>query len=378
MWYMNDERRQLQKMARDFAVSEVRPFIKEMEEKEAFPFGILKKAGELGMLGLLFSEEVGGSGPNWVDMGLVIEEVGKESFTVANTLASVYAGSSSLNSMGSGELKEKFLTPVIEGDMVIASGMCEPVGVARFHDYQTKITQDGDECVINGGKIFCTNAGNADVYNVIANSSESGDVLHDGIAICIVPKDTPGLKIGHIENKLGLHGSSTGQLYFNNCRIPKENILASFPIDFNSMMAGGYEIAVLIGVGCLGAAEGVYEKTLNFCREKKHGDTSLYDSYQVLRHQLADLWMEIEAYRSFVFSAMDAMDRGENVSAQAWACKVKGSQMFERVASQCVMLNGGNGVVVENDIERYYRDAKMTSVAGFALPHIIDIITMLI
>jgi alkylation response protein AidB-like acyl-CoA dehydrogenase len=186
------------------------------------------------------------------------------------------------------------------------------------------------------------------------------------------------LKIGHIENKLGLHGSSTGQLYFNNCRIPKENVLASFDINFTEMMAGGYEIAVLIGVGCLGGAEGVFEKTLRFCREKKHGDQSLYDSYQVLRHQLAELWIEIEAYRSFVYSVMDEMDRGESVAAQAWACKVKGSQLFERVASQCVMLNGGNGVVVENDIERYYRDAKTTSVAGFALPHITDIITTLI
>lgn len=378
MWYMDDERNQLQNMARDFAITDVRSFVKEMEEKDAYPAKILKTAGDLGILGLLFTEEVGGLGPRWVDMGIVLEEIAKESNTVANCINSIYAGSSSLSTFGSDEQIEKILKPIISGDMIIASAMCEPTGIARFQDFQTKVTLDGDECVINGGKIFCTNAGNADVYSVMARSIKNNDVFSEGIAICLVPKDTPGFKIGHIENKLGFHGSSTGQLYFTNCRIPKENVLSSFDIGFTDMMSGGYQIAVLIGISCLGGAVGVFEKTLRYCKEKKHGDKTLFDSYQVLRHQLADLFIEIETYRGFIYGILDSMDRGDEVAAQAWAAKVKGARMFEYVASQCVMLNGGNGVVVENDIERYYRDAKMNSVAGFALPHITDIITELI
>lgn len=378
MWYMNDERQQLQKMARDFAIAEVRPFVKEMEEKDAYPTEILKKAGELGMLGLLFPEKVGGSGPNWVDMGIVLEEIAKESNTVAMCMSSLYAGSSMLTQIGSEEQIEKILKPIIAGESVIAGAQCEPTGIASFEDFQTKVSFDGDECVINGGKIFCTNAGHADYYSVMARTSEPYPDQMGNMTVVLVPADAPGFKVGHIENKLGWHGSSTGQLYFNNCRVPMKNILVSFDMRFSDLLTGAFGIAMLLGVGQLGSAEGVFEKTLSFSKEKKHGDRTLFDSYQAMRHQFAELWMEIETYRGFIYGILDSMDKGENISAQAWAAKVQGARMFEHVASQCVVLNGGNGTVVENDIERYYRDAKMNSIGCFALPHIVDMITTLI
>jgi alkylation response protein AidB-like acyl-CoA dehydrogenase len=378
MWYMNEEREQLQKMARDFAVSEVRPFVKKMENEEAFPTEIIKKAGELGILSLLFPEHVGGVGPCWVDMGIVLEEIAKESNTVAMCLSSVYAGASMLAQIGSEEQVETILKPVIAGDAIIAGSQCEPTGIAQMEDFQTMVEFDGEDCILNGGKIFCTNAGQAKYYSVMARTKEPIPDMMGSITVVLVPADAPGFKVGHIENKLGWHGSSTGQIYFNNCRVPRKNILASFDMGFSDMLSGAFGIAVLLGAGQLGSAEGVYEKTMAYAKEKKHGDLPLFDSYQAMRHQLADLWMDIEEYRGFVYGVLDSLDREENVCAQAWAAKVKGARMFEHVASQCIVLNGGNGTVVENDIERYYRDAKMNSIGCFALPHITDMISTMI
>lgn len=143
MWYMNEEREQLKKMARDFAVTEVRPFVKKMENEEAFPTEIIKKAGELGMLSLLFPEHVGGVGPCWVDMGIVLEEIAKESNTVAMCLSSVYAGASMLAQIGSEEQVETILKPVIAGDSIIAGAQCEPTGIAQMEDFQTMVEFDG-------------------------------------------------------------------------------------------------------------------------------------------------------------------------------------------------------------------------------------------
>jgi acyl-CoA dehydrogenase len=290
----------------------------------------------------------------------------------------MYAGSTSIYYMGTPEQKEKLLRPIIAGEAVVAGAQCEPTGVAHYEDFQTKAEIVGDECVINGGKIFCTNAGQAKYYTVMAKTKEPVPEGMGSITTVLVPGDAPGFKVGHIENKLGWHGSSTGQIYFNNCRVPKENILGSFDVSFTDALSGAFGIAAMLGAGQLGSAEGVYEKTLGYSKEKKHGDTTLFDSYQAMRHQFVDLWMEIETYRGFIYGLLDSLDHDESLIAQAWAAKVKGTRMFEYVASQCVVLNGGNGTVVENDIERYYRDAKMNSIGCFALPHITDMLTALI
>jgi acyl-CoA dehydrogenase len=280
--------------------------------------------------------------------------------------------------MGTDEQKEKILKPIIAGDLIVAGSSCEPTGIARLEDFQTTAKIEGNECIINGGKIFCTNAGHAQYYSVMTKTSEPIPAGMGCITTVLVPADAPGFKVGHIENKLGWHGSSTGQIYFNNCRVPKENILGSFDMGFADSLTGAFGIAVLLAAGQLGSAEGVFEKTLSFSREKKHGTLSLFSSYQVMRHQLTELWMEIESFRGFVYGILDSLDHNENMCSQAWAAKVKGARLFEHIASECVVLNGGNGTVVENDIERYYRDAKMNSIGCFALPHIVDMLTTLI
>lgn len=373
MWYMNEEREQLQKMVREFTATEVKPFVKEMEEHDTYPHELLKKAGELGIIGLMFPEKAGGFGPRWVDMGICLEEIAKESNTFAMCLSSLHAGTSMLVQIGNEEQIDKIVKPIVAGESVIAGAQCEPTGVARLQDFQTTASFEGGECVINGGKIFCTNAGESDYYSVTCKTKKPYAPPLGEYTIVLVPKDAPGFKVGHIENKMGWHGSSTGQIYFNNCRVPMSNVLASFDMDG---FGGAFSIGILLAAGQLGSAEGIFQKTLSYAKERMHGDKSLFDSYQAMRHTFAELWMEIEEFRGLVYGVLEDLDRGDmTVMGRAWAAKVKGARMFEHVASECLVLNGGNGTIVENGIERYLRDAKMNSIGCFALPHIVDIIS---
>lgn len=376
MWYMNEEREMLQKMARDFTQKEIAPFVKTMEETDAYPHEILKKAAELGITGLIIPEACGGYGSKWVEFGICLEEIGKESNCVANALASQYAGTSLLTMLQNPMVNEKVIKPIVNGDFVMATAQCEPAGQTMMPLYKTAFqwNENGD-IVINGSKIFCTNAGNAEYYLVSLKTPKPYEPPMGEFSYILVHKDTPGFKVGHIENKIGWHGSSTGQLYFNNCTVPKENLLLSMDSSPEMTYMGGGGIAVLVAAGALGAAEGVYEKTLKYAHERMHGDQCIFDAYQAMRFTFAELSMEIEKLKCLVFATLEEMDKQDPQSVQhGWMCKLQAAKVFEHVASECITLHGGNGVIVENGVERYLRDAKINSIACFALPHVQEFI----
>lgn len=375
MWYLNEERQQLQKMVHDFAIAEVAPFVKEMEEKEAFPHEIIRKAGELGLVALSFPEQIGGMGPKWVEYGIFLEEISKVSSCMGGIFASIPAGTSLILQSGNAELIQKYVIPTMMGQMVPASAQSEPCGGTRIQDFTCTAAIEGNELVINGGKIFCTNAGQADYYTVNCRTKPPYAAPFGSTSLILVPADTPGLKIGHIEHKVGWHGSSTGQLYFNNCRVPMSNLMMTMDMDESMLAAGAFSPAITMAACMLGGAEGVYEKTLANVKERMHGDKSLFDAYQAMRHKLAELKMEIEMLRSLIYGVLEDLDKGDYaITERALAAKIMGSKIFEHVASECVVFNGGNGTIVETDIERYYRDAKITSVAGMSIYHLTDII----
>ena len=376
MWYMNEEREMLQSMARELAETEIRPFINAMEETSEFPHEIMKKIGEAGINGLFLPEEVGGMGAHWVDLGVCLEELGKESFVIANAVCSQYAGTSLLTMLGNEKLNEEVLAPICRGDFVMATSQCEPAGQTRLHDHKTRFTVDPEtgEIVINGSKIFTTNAGAAEYYLVCAKTPDPEEYGGE-FGYILVHKDTPGLTVGHIEHKIGWNGSSTGQMFYNNCRVPAENLLLVMDNDEDTVYYGGGTIGALMAVSMLGAAEGVFAKTLENARNRMHGDTSIFDLYQAMRHTFAELKMDIELMRGISYGVLQGLDNGDaDVIEQAWAAKVKCARLFEHIASECIVLNGGNGVIRENGIERYLRDAKLCSIGCFALPHITEMI----
>lgn len=377
MWYMNEEREQLQKMVRDFAQTEVAPFVKVMEETEAYPHEIMKKLGELGVTGLIIPENCGGIGPRWVEFGICVEEIGRESNCVANALASQYAGTSLLTMLGNQKVIDEVVAPIARGEFVMATAQCEPAGQTMLPLYKSHFDWDyaNNQIVLNGSKIFCTNAGNAEWYLVMMKTPEPYEPPLGKFSYILVHKDTPGFQVGHIENKIGWHGSSTGQLYFTDCRVPMENLLLSMDMDAETTYYGGGNIGVLVAAGALGAAQGVFDKTLKYARERMHGDKSLFDSYQAMRFKFAELQMEIEKLRCLVYATLEGLDNGDpDAVSHGWMCKYQGARIFEHVASECVTLYGGNGVIAENGIERYLRDAKINSIACFALPHVVDML----
>lgn len=376
MWYMNEEREMLQKMVREFTQTEIAPHVKVMEETHEYPIELAKKAGELGITGLIIPEACGGFGPRWVEFGMCLEEVGKESNCFANSLSSQYAGTSLLVMLQNPMVNEKVIAPIARGEFIMATAQCEPAGQTMASEYKTRFdwAENGD-LIINGNKIFCTNAGAAEWYLVMVKTPEPYEPPMGKYSYVLVHKDTPGFQVGHIENKIGWNGSSTGQLYFNNCRVPKEHLLLSMDMNAEASYYGGGGIGVLVAAGALGSAEGVYEKTLKYAKERMHGDKSLFDSYQAMRFTFAELKMEIEKLRCLVYTTLEEMDKGDpEAIMHGWMAKYQGAKIFEHVASECITLCGGNGVIVENGIERYLRDAKINSIACFALPHVQEFI----
>ena len=376
MWYMNEEREMLKSMAQEISETEIKPFVNEMDETSAFPHSIMKKIGEAGILGLFLPEEVGGMGQRWVDLGICLEELGKESFTIPNCVDSQYAGTSLLTMLGNEKVNKEVLEPICRGDFIMATSQCEPAGQTRLMDHKTHFDVDPEtnEIVINGGKIFTTNAGEAEYYLVCAKTPDP-EAFGGHFGYILVHKDTPGLTVGHIEHKIGWNGSSTGQMFYNNVRVPMENLLLVMDNDEETTYYGAGTIGVLMAVSMLGAMEGVYQKTLENARSRMHGDKSVFDSYQAMRHTFAELKMDIELFRGFVYSTLQNLDQGDpDAIEQCWVAKVKGARIFEHVASECIVLNGGNGVIRENGIERYLRDAKVCAIGCFALPHIVEMI----
>ncbi|NMA17694.1 MAG: hypothetical protein GX939_02895 [Clostridiaceae bacterium] len=379
MWYMNEERELLRKMVQNFTEKEVKPFVKEMEEHKTFPREIVRKAGEVGIIGLTYPESYGGSGEDYINAALAIEEIAKESNTAAVcVLLQMHLCVRWLHDYGTPEQKDKILRKIIAGDAIWAGALCEPVGGGNWFAYNTKAVLDNDEWVINGSKIFCTNAGQADYYAVLCITCEPNPVEGRGTTLIMVPKDAPGFKVGHIERKMGWHGSATGQIYFNNCRVPKVNALGPIDMGYYACTSSSSNGTILFGAACLGSAEGVYERTVKYCKEREHVGKSLFDSYQVVRNKLAEMLVEIEAYRVFIYGICETLNMGMDATPQLVAAKIKGARLFQSIASDAMELHGSNGTIVECDIERFLRDAMMNFFGGGIPSVLVDNLTYFI
>ncbi|MBR0374390.1 MAG: acyl-CoA dehydrogenase family protein [Mogibacterium sp.] len=363
MWWMNEERQMIAAAAREFAEQEVRPAAKLMEEEEKYPEAAIRKLGELGMLGLTIKEEYGGAGADYVNYGLMIEELAKEShgFGLLAYLASELT-LGLIEKMGTPEQVKDLIAKGLTGEKIYGICFTEPCGVGNPMEYETRAVLDGDEWVINGGKIFITNADIADTFFVIAKTSDYNPATMTGLTFFVVPSDTPGLTVGHIENKLGWKGSHTGQLYFKDVRIPKDAIIGAVDNAWLPLNVALLPMFATYGPMNLGAMETIFQKTLVFLKSRVQCGVSLWDAHESIRIDMMKMFLKIDNYRSAVYSALEDENRGENISAKAVALKMQGADLLEEIASQCIELHGGTGTVYETGIERFYRDAKMGTV----------------
>lgn len=379
MWYMNEEKELMLNVVKDFVDQEVRPVAMEVDRTSEFPVKLFKRAGELGLLGVTIAEEFGGLGKDHTTNCLIMEEIAKSLpvLCVAMGAHTLLAGGL-LNMLGTPEQKKKYLAPAASGEIILACGSTEAAGGANHIEHTTKAVLDGDHYVVNGGKVLISNIGVADVYVILAVTSEKMDpVTREGMSAFIVPANTPGLEIGKHEHKLGWHGSATGSISFKNMRVPKENLLGPLGGCMRALFISATDEFVSCGPVGLGMAEAAYDMAYKYSMERVQRGQSMYDRLQVTRHKLVKMYGEIESLRALVYHTAALKDSGQLPLKLGRMLKIKGAQVSEYVAGEAIQLFGGVGTIVDTGVERFWRDAKVLAIGGASVEALTEDISVI-
>lgn len=350
----------LKQMYREFSEKEVAPIAHEIDEEEKFPYETLEKMAECGMLGIPFPKDYGGEGGDVIGYIMAVEELSKACATTGVILsAHTSLGATPIYEFGTEHQKQKYLVPLAKGEKIGAFGLTEPNAGTDASAQQTTAVEDGDYYILNGSKIFITNAGVADTYIIMAMTDKSKGTR--GISAFIVERDTEGFSIGKKEKKLGIRGSSTCELIFENCKIPKENLLGKVGQGFKVAMKTLDGGRIGIAAQALGIAQGALDKTVSYVKERKQFGRSLAN-FQNTQFILADMKTKIEAARHLVYSAARKKNEGKPYSVEAAMAKLYASEVAMEVTVKSVQLHGGYGYTREYDVERMLRDAKITEI----------------
>ncbi len=357
---LSKEHQMAQKLFRDFAIREVEPLAEEIDESHRFPWETVHKMQKNGFMGIPFSKELGGQGCDTLTYVLAVEEIAKFCGTTAVILsAHTSLGADAIKNHGTPEQKEKFLRPLISGEKLGAFALTEVEAGSDASRQQSKAVLDGDEWVLNGTKMFITNGEVADTYVVFAMTDKSQGTR--GISAFIVEKGTPGFSFGLKEKKMGINGSSTCELIFEDCRIPKDNLLGREGKGFGVAMSTLDGGRIGIGAMALGLAEGALDRTIRYVKERKQFNQSI-SKFQNTQFVLAQLKTEIEATRWLVYQAAILKDSGKPFGNEAAMAKLKASQTANLVTRECVQFHGGYGNIQSFQIERMIRDSKITEI----------------
>ena len=344
----------------DFAEKEVKPLAQEVDETEHFPRETVEKMQKLGFMGIPQPKEFGGQGCDTLTYVLCVEELSKVCATTGVIVsAHTSLGTDPIKKFGTPEQKEKYLRPLASGKMLGAFGLTEPGAGTDASGQQTKAVLEGDHYVLNGSKIFITNGGEADVYIIFAMTDKSKGTK--GISAFIVEKDFPGFRIGTKEKKMGIRGSSTTELIFENCIVPKENLLGQEGKGFSIAMATLDGGRIGIAAQALGIAEGALEETIAYVKERKQFGRPIA-KFQNTQFQIADMATKVEAARYLVYRAAIAKDTKKRFSVEAAMAKLYAAEVAMEVTTKAVQLFGGYGYTREYPVERMMRDAKITEI----------------
>jgi alkylation response protein AidB-like acyl-CoA dehydrogenase len=357
---LNEEHAMIRDMVREFAQNEIAPRAQDIDERDEFPTDIFRKMGALGLLGLPFSEEYGGSGGDYVSMAIALEEVAAASGSVALGLdAHTSLCGEALYLFGSQEQKRTYLAPLARGEKIGAFGLTEPQAGSDAGAIRTRAVREGDEWVINGHKVFITNGSVADVLVISAKTGAETD--HLAISQFIVEKGMPGFRVGRDEKKMGLKGSVTSELFFEDCRVPRDNLLGEqnegFKQSLLTLEAGRIAIAAM----AVGLARGALEKAAAYAREREQFGQSIAQ-FQAIQWMIADMATDIEAARLLVQRAAWLKDRGVRYTLEASMAKLFASEVSERVCRQAIQVYGGYGYIREYEVERMYRDQRLCAI----------------
>jgi len=357
---LTEEHRMIRRMVREFAEKEIAPRAQEIDETDRFPDELFRRMGELGIIGLPFPEEYGGSGGDYMSLVIALEEIARVSGSMAITLdAQTSLFCEPIYLFGTEAQKQKYLTPAARGEKIGAFGLTEPQAGSDAGATRTRAVRDGDEWIINGQKIFITNGSIADFVVITAKTDPEAGTR--GISAFIVEKGTPGFQPGRDEKKMGLKGSVTSELFFENCRIPAENLLGKENEGFKQFLVTLDAGRVAIAAMAVGLAQGAFDKAVAYAQEREQFGQPIA-RFQAIQWMIAEMATEIEAARLLVNRAAWMRTKGERFTKEAAMAKLFATEMSERVCHKAIQIHGGYGYIQEYEVERMYRDQRLCAI----------------
>jgi acyl-CoA dehydrogenase len=345
---------------RDFIRDEIEPYAMQIEEEDAIPDVLIQKTKEMGLFSLSIPEAYGGLGIGMVGKCALYEEIG-QTHNGYTTLIGAHTGIGTVGivEMGNEEQKKKYLPDMATGDRIGAFALTEPEAGSHATNLKTTAVKKGNKYILNGTKHYITNAPIADVFTVMAVTDSSKGAK--GITSFIVEKGFPGFKVGAIERKMGLHGSQTAELIFEECEVPEDNVLGTVGqgyVNALKILANG---RAGLAARNLGSSQKLLDLSMAYVQGRKQFNVPLID-HQAVAHMLAEMALEIEALRSFTYRVAWMVDQNEKVLKEAAMLKLFGSEVYNRVADKAVQIHGGLGYIADYPIERFYRDARITRI----------------
>jgi short-chain 2-methylacyl-CoA dehydrogenase len=355
---LTDEQQSIRSLVRDFAQNEVRPVAEELDRTKSFPYAIVKKLGELGLMGIPYPEEYGGGGADNLSYAIAIEELTRVDSSVAITVAAhTSLGTWPLFAYGSDELKDEWMPQLTSGEKLGAFGLTEPEAGSDAGNTRTTAKQDIGDWVVNGAKQFITNSG-TDISGFVTITARTGD---DEISNILVPNGTPGYEIGQPYRKMGWNASDTRPLAFEDCRVPESNLVGQRGGGFKQFLHtldGGRIGVAAMGVGL---AQGALDEAIAYAKERQAFGQSI-SKFQAIQAKLADMSTEIEAARLLTYKAAIEKDAGRNFTLTAAQAKLKTGRLAVRASEEAVQIHGGYGYIEEYPVCRFYRDAKILTI----------------
>jgi len=354
------EQVQLQKTVREFAEAEIGPHVLEWDEEQIFPLDAVKHAGELGLMGSIFPEELGGAGLGYIEYALIIEELARVDPSVGLIIAAhTSLCSNHIYLAGNHDQRQRYIPKLATGEWIGSWSLTEPEAGSDAAGTRTQAVRQGECWVINGGKTFTTNAQYADVCVAMA-VTDRGASQH-GISAFIIEKGTPGFRVGKKENKMGMRASATGEVLFTDCRVPPSQLLGAqgegFVDSLKTLDGGRISIAAL----AVGTAQGAYEAALRYSKQRKQFGRPISE-FQAIQHKLADMATSIEAARLLTHRAGAMKDAGRRVTKESAMAKLFASEIAVRVCDDAVQIHGGYGFIKDYPVEKFYRDVKLCTI----------------
>ena len=358
--FFKEEHVMIRDMVRNFADDQIMPLARSLDEEEKFPLELVQEMGRLGLMGMIVPQEYGGSGLDMVAFATAIIELARADASVAITMAAHNSlGTLPLLLFGNDDQKRSYLPKLASGEILGAFGLTEPEAGSDAGATKTRAIKSNNDYVVNGGKIFITNAGKAGLLSFTAQVIDRGNNI--GIAAFIIPTDTPGLEIGKKEKKMGWKASDTRQIYFKDMKIPSSAMLGQPENGFKTFLKTLTSGRISIGALSVGTALGAYEKALRYSVERSAFNKPIHE-FQSIGFKLADMATSIQASKLLVYHAAWLKDQGKGINKEAAMAKLFASETAMNVTSEAIQIHGGYGYVKDYDVERYFRDAKILEI----------------